>query len=306
MLRRCANALRTTLPPSARRIVSQSSWVLWRATSSLRVLPDFLIIGAQRCGSSSLYSYLHMHPAVGGYFRKETYYFDVNYARGEGWYRGHFPLATFRPYVRARFGLDAVVGEATPDYLFHPHAANRIRAFNPDTKLIAILRDPVERALSHYHLERALGLETLPLREALEREGERLEGEWERMVTDSTYWSQPRQHFSYLARGLYCEQLEAWFDIFSREQILILRSEDLFSDPSSVTDRALGFLDLPRLGNTSYSIVNSRDYGAMDPEIRSWLVSYFAQPNENLYGLLGCDFGWQRPDTGPRMGATNS
>lgn len=290
--RHAASTLRRVLPASGRRAVRQSAWGIARATSAARLLPTFLIIGGQRCGTSSLYSYLLKHPAVGGFFSKEIYYFDRHYRRDVAWYRSHFPLQTYRLYVQHRFGIVPPIGEATPDYLFHPHAAARVWKFNPEMKLIAVLRDPVVRAQSNYHLERALGNETLPFASAIQREPERVAGELERMLEDSSYWSWKRQHFSYLARGLYKEQLERWFEYFPREQILVLRSEDLFADPAGVTTQALEFLDVPALEGLEYRIENQRDYEPMEPETNAYLTAYYDRPSRELHTLLNRDFDW--------------
>ena len=114
-------------------------------------LPDFVIIGAQRCGTSSLYSYLIEHPQIAPATRKELHYFDLNYAAGDEWYRSQFPQFPDTPFD----GRLTVTGEASPYYLFHPMAAERCASVVPDAKLIVMVRDPVERAYSHYHHERA-------------------------------------------------------------------------------------------------------------------------------------------------------
>ena len=203
--------------------MSRVTRVVRRATSPLRALPDFLIIGAQRAGSSSLFAYVCAHPSVAEPTHKEIHFFDNNWFRGLDWYRRYFPL-------RARMG-GRITGEASPYYLFHPAAAGRVAETLPDVRLIAVLRDPVERAYSAYQLARRQGHETLEFEEALAREVERLAGEEERILADPRYASVAHRRFSYRTRGLYAEQLERWYERFPREQLLVVRSEDLFAEP---------------------------------------------------------------------------
>jgi hypothetical protein len=177
-------------------VLRNAVWTYGRATSFARPLPDFLILGAQKAGTTALYAYLRWHPEITGPSWKEVSYFDRHYRRGLSWYRGHFPIGAG----------DRLVGEASPGYLFHPLAPERVRATVPDAKLIALLRDPVDRALSHYHHEVALGREPLSFDEALEAEPERTRGEDERLVTEPGYFSHAWWDYTYLARGRYAAE----------------------------------------------------------------------------------------------------
>ena len=161
---------------------------LWmRLTVAARLRPSFLIIGAQKCGTTALLRALRLHPLVLAPVRKEIHYFDHGYDRGPRWYRSHFP---------ARRGAAYVTGEASPSYLMHPLAPSRAAAFDPDMKLVAILRDPVERALSHHAMTTRKGQETLPFEAAVDAEAERLSGcranlfsRWKlRVLSGLGYW----------------------------------------------------------------------------------------------------------------------
>jgi Sulfotransferase domain len=165
-----------TIPEPARKVVRNAVWTYGRVTAPVRPLPDFLILGAQKAGTTALYAYLRRHPAITGPSWKEVSYFDRHYARGEAWYRGNFPNR-----LRAR---DKLVGEASPSYLFHPLGPERARALVPEARLVALVRNPIDRALSHYHHEVALGRERLSFEEALEAEERRLLGEDERLLAD--------------------------------------------------------------------------------------------------------------------------
>lgn len=248
-------------------------------------LPDFLIIGAQRGGTTSLHHYLALHPDVLPADVKEVHYFDLNYASGADWYRARFPRKE-HPGQRA--------GEASPYYLFHPLVPARVRALAPDVKLLALLRNPVERALSHYQLSVHRGVETLPFEEALDREPDRLAGEAERLLADPTYHSRAHQYFSYQARGFYTAQLEAWFAHFPRRQFLLLASEDLYRAPATVYAQVLDFLGLKAWQPERFSRRNGYDYADMAPATRRRLVETFVPANQQLYRLLGKDLGWER------------
>jgi hypothetical protein len=266
-------------------VLRNGVWAYGRATSFARPLPGFLILGAQKAGTTALYAYLRWHPQITGPSWKEVSYFDRHYGRGRRWYRGHFP-------VRSRGRL---VGEASPGYLFHPLAPERVAATVPGAKLIALLRDPVDRALSHYHHEVALGREPLSFEDALDAETERTRGEAERLAREPGYWSPAWWDHTYLARGRYAEQLERWLAVFPREQLLVLASEELAAEPGAVYARVLEFLGAPRHELESYPRVYEQAYAEMRADTRRRLVDYFAEPNQRLYELLGRDFGWQAP-----------
>jgi hypothetical protein len=262
------------------------------ATGSLRMLPDYIIIGAQKCGTSSLYRYLNEHPAVAAAAGKEIHFFDWYYPRGARWYRAHFPTVAYRELFRARTGQRLITGEASPYYVFHPHAPKRIKALVPGAKLIVLLRDPVERAVSAYHHQVRAGTETLSLREALDREPSRLTAEVQRLAQDENYKSAAHRRYSYMARGLYADQLETWLRHFPREQLLVIRSEDFFDDPGTTVAQVIEYLGLPPWKSREYRKFNAGEYGDMDPAIRQQLSEYYAPHNRRLYALLGRDFGW--------------
>ena len=141
--------------------------------------------------------------------------------------------------------MDLVVGEATPDYLFHPHVPGRVRRAIPAAKLIVVLRDPVDRAFSHYWHQVERGHERLSFDEAIRSEDERLAGELERMLQDDTYLSFARHHYSYATRGRYAEQLEWWLALFPREQIALVDGRSLFEDADAVSRELQTFLGVP-------------------------------------------------------------
>jgi Sulfotransferase domain len=284
------------LPLSARHAVRRGVDAFGEHTSSVRMLPDYLIVGAMKGGTSALYEYLVRHPLVHRSTNEEVHYFSLHYQRGLDWYRGHFPTRMRAKYVRLREGADLVTGESTPYYMFHPHALERIRGTVPDAKLMVVLRDPVTRAYSHYNHARQMGVEDIPsFEEALDAEPERLAGEEERMRQDPTYNSPAHWHNSYLSRGLYLDQVKRLFSLFPEQQVLILSAEEMTRNPERVHAKALDFLGLPPVSYSKYPRHNSRRYPPIPAAARSRLVEYFAEPNRRLYEFLDTDFGWARP-----------
>jgi hypothetical protein len=284
-------------PPArvlARKAVKRAAQAYTRPTSRLRLLPSYLIIGAQRAGTTSLHRYLVQHPAVKTSLRtKGVHFFDGDdYGKGMAWYASRFPSKPYRWYVRRRHGVDLITGEASPYYVFHPHVPSRVAEHLPDVKLILLLRDPVQRAYSHYQHELSRGYETLSFDEAIEREPDRLAGETERMLADPRYNSFSHRHYSYLARGLYADQLAIWRSLFPDEQLLVLPSEQFFADPKATFGRVLDFLRLPIFVPSGFEQHNAERYGRMSPAMRRRLTAYFAEPNQRLYQTLGQDFGW--------------
>jgi hypothetical protein len=280
-----------TIPEPVRAVLRNAVWSFGTATSFARPLPDFLVIGAQKAGTTALYAYLLKHPAIVGPSWKEVSYFDRHYARGEAWYRGNFPTTLRRAAARRRAGAEPVAGEASPSYLFHPSAPGRVAELVPRARLVALVRNPIDRALSHYHHEVALGRESLSFEDALAQEEERMRGELERM-RDPRYFSHAWWNFTYASRGLYADQLERWLAVFPREQLLVVPSEDLLDRPAETYARVLEFLGAPPHELDAYPRIFTREYSSMDAETRAGLADRFAEPNARLYALLGRDLGW--------------
>jgi len=283
---------KSTTPPMKRRLIrlrdrTLDLFVCSKALAGqLGPLPDFIIIGSQKCGTTFLYDELAKHPRVAPAITKEIHFFDFNFQRGIDWYRACFA----RPR-RPEHGQARISGEASPYYIFHPLVARRIAEVAPQAKLIALLRNPVNRAYSHYQHEVRLGFERLPFDQALEREQERLRGEAERMQADPSYQSFTHAHYGYLTRGIYVDQLKRWRDLFPDSQLLILRSEDLYRDTPEMIGRVLEFLGLPDGGAREYRKKTSA-YPKMDAATRSRLIRFFEPHNQRLADYLGTDFAW--------------
>lgn len=261
-------------------------------TSSVRTLPDFLIVGAQKCGTTSLYNYLTEHPCVMPAVMKEVHFFDVNFNKSTIWYRSFFPTVVIKNYFKRIYKRNLITGESSPYYLFHPHVPKRIFSILPNVKIVMLLRNPVDRAYSHYNQEVKLRFEYLSFKEAIELEQERLNGEVEKILEDENYYSYNHGHYSYLARGIYVDQIKNWLRFFSKKQVLILRSEDFFRNPAKITKKIFKFLEIPNWSDIKYKKFAEGSYKKMDNEIRENLIRYFKLHNQRLYKFLGKDFKW--------------
>jgi len=262
-------------------------------TAPFRLLPDYVILGARCCGTTSLQHYLVAHPHVESPLTKEIHFFDDHYARGAGWYRAHFPLALARKAAE-RQGARLLCGEASPFYLYHPLVPARLHTLLPAARLLVLLRDPVDRAYSHYQQIRREGEEPLSFAEALAAEAERIEPHLARLAAGEPADADVVKRFSYATRGHYAEQLERWLTLFPREQLLVLRSEDLFAAPAAALLRVWAFLGLEPHALPRYPRRNAGRYEERpDPDTRARLLAYFRPHNRRLAALLGEDFGWE-------------
>ena len=271
-----------TLPQPVRVVARNVVWTFGRVTASARPLPGFLVIGAQKAGTTALFSYLRAHPGITGPAWKEVSFFDRHWARGVRWYRGNFPL---------RSG-GRLVGEASPSTILHPLAPERVRSLVPGARLVALLREPGARAYSHYHHEVDLGREPLSFEAALDAEDQRLAGEVERMVADPQAFSHAWWDHSYVLRGRYAEQLERWFAVFPREQLLIVTTEELARDTPGTVARVLEHIGADPFEADAYPRVFERAYAPMADATRQRLDAVFAEPNRRLAELVGRDPGW--------------
>jgi hypothetical protein len=268
------------------------------ATAGRRTGPDFLLIGAKRGGSTSIYRNLVATPGVAPLFPrrsqiKGTYYFDVEYERGERWYLSHFPTAIGRAARADDDGTPAIVGEASPYYLSHPHAAGRAAALLPGARIIVALRDPVRRAHSHYQERVRQRIETRPtFAEAIAAEPSRLEGEWERMSADPRYVSSAHLNFGYLAQSAYDRGLQRWLSAYGRDRVLILRSEDFYADERSTLDEIRRFLGLGPVELPAPRHYNDTGSGDLDPRLEADLRDRLRASVDRLEQLAGRTFDW--------------
>ena len=237
-------------------------------------LPDFLGLGTQKGGTTTLHELLGSHPGIFLPAAKELHYFDLKPHQTSNWYKQHFSEAE----------PDQCCGEITPFYLFHPAAPKRIQALLPDVKLVVLLRDPVERALSQVFHARQRGFESLDPAEAIAAESDRL----------ASGDPVSLQKHSYVARSRYLEQLNRYEKLFPPAQLLVLQSEALFEQPHRIWDALQRFLGLQTIPLPPLPMANVGDGGGItvDPALRSQLRSVLATTASGVRERYGFDWDW--------------
>jgi len=269
----------------ARRIRGQ---ILGRS----HLLPDFIIVGAARSGTTHLLGQLNAHPNV-LQGPRETHFFDSHrYAYGISWYRLRFPSRRTRQQAYERGLHPVLTGESSPSYLSHPNAPARVARGVPEARLLVLLRDPATRAASHWAWCLRQCGETRSFREAVEAEiGPPGDTSGIRIPVDKRV-SDPLV----VRRGIYQPQLERWHRHFPREQVLVIPSERWFRDPPVVMAQVCDFLDLPRLGSLPRVMRNrNKPHEPYDPEVLARLRAFYRPYNEALEEYLGVDLDWHEP-----------
>lgn len=242
--------------------------------------PDFIIAGASKSGTSSIYYYLNHHPQILFSHKKEIDFYWKNFERGLDWYLAHFPTITDRP--------DFLTGEATPNYLRFPQVAQRIKDTFPQVKIIILLRNPIDRAISwHYHKLNS-GLTNQDLATAIAEEIDRLSTVSEAEIINTGFYNPDN-----IMSSLYIYKIKAWIELLGREQFLILKSEEFYLNPLEIMKKVFQFLGLSNCPLKYYPKVNSGSYNQVNPKLRQTLADYFAPYNQQLEEYLGMKFNWK-------------
>jgi len=251
--------------------------MLWSKKAPAR-MPDFMIIGTQKGGTSTLHNLLSAHPHIYMSNPKELHFFDLNYKKGVPWYADHFAEAAAAQHV----------GESTPYYLFHPGVPALVAKHMPNCKFVVLLRNPVSRAYSHYQMIKKLGFETAPtFEDALAQEASRVAGEEKKLLADPLYTSFSHQYFSYASRGMYAAQLQRWFKFFKRDQFLVLQSEDFFAQPQAALKKIYQFLGVDEMYPEKFTPLNEGDYAPFSSAEIAKYMHLFAEDQAELAWLLG-------------------
>ena len=248
--------------------------------------PDFIILGTQKGGTTSLYNYLSNHSKICVGSRREIHFFDRNYEKGTYWYKNNFnnenkALLTF---------------ECSPDYIHHPFVAERIKLLSPKLKLIVLLRNPVERAISNYKHNIYLGKyrPNTTIEEVIESEMKFINHEKEKMMKNKNYYSRKFKYFSILDRGIYHKQLKIYFDNFDKKQIHILFSEKLFLNTRKELNKLFKFLNLnPEKVPCSTIYNKSKIDMKIKEKTKETIENFFLEHNEKLYKMINTKFRWQ-------------
>ncbi|WP_181310261.1 oligosaccharide flippase family protein [Nocardioides campestrisoli] len=292
-LRRITSTVRRRAPgPLVRALRAVALGWGW-LTADLRMTPSVVVVGAQRCGTTTLFRMLEDHPNLMRPTQsKGTGYFDDHHAKGARWYRAQFPL---RLTGRLLGGREARAFECSGYYLFHPLAARRLAAELPDAQVVVLVRDPVERAMSAHRHELARGFEDLPLDEALARESERLAGEAERLAADPDYRSYAHRHHGYLARGEYGDQIARFVDALGPDRVHVVDADALFADPVHEFVDLQRRLDIPVHLPERVERWNARPGGPRLPVARrAELLAHFESSDAQLATYLGRPPRWRQ------------
>ena len=243
--------------------------------------PDFLIIGAGKSGTTSLFEYLTCHPQIIPPLWKEIHFFDQHFERGKEWY-----LAQFPPIPQS---TGFITGEASPWYLYGFDTVERVAQFFPNIKLIVLLRNPANRALSQYHMHVRQGTEKRTMREAISSEMDILSKITDPTTVGKEYWSTER---GYLLFGLYIYYLEKWMSCFPKRQLLILNAENLYRNSEDTMNQIYHFLDISDYTLEKYEQHNIGTYDVIDADVYSAIVDFFQPHNQKLEASLDTSLNW--------------
>jgi len=266
----------------------------YELTHYFHTLPNFLIIGAAKCGTSSLYEYLMQHPCIGKSLTKQIHFFDRYYDKKLSWYKVCFPFVWEKFYIERILQKKFATGEATPHYMTHPLAPKRAFEVIPSAKIIVMLRNPIDRAYSHYQMERANNNEELSFEESIEQENSRIAGEFKKMLNNENNLGINYPHHAYIKSSEYLDQIKRWMEYYPKEQFLFVKSEEFNNNPSKVYNQVLDFLELPPHELPEYKKIRQRNYQNMNLDTQKKLAEYFKPFNEKLYLFLGINFHWER------------
>lgn len=275
-----------------------NSRLICKYTSFMRLLPNFIIIGAAKSGTTSLFNYMIQHPDIIGSYVKEVHFFDSdNYKKGNLYYKSYFPLKIQAHLHQLVYGRNLIVGESSPFYLLHPHVPIRVSKLIPNIKLIVLLRNPIERAYSHYQITLRNGGENLSFEDAIHQEIMRIEPEKKQLFEDkyNTSINQNSNYakYSYLTRGQYYEQLSRWLQYFSKEQFLIIENNNFLTNTAYYMKKIFDFLEIPNITQKEYPKHHVGDYSkSIKQDTNYYLKEYFELHNQKLYELVGTNYNW--------------
>tara|TARA_B100000029_G_scaffold510810_1_gene603246 strand:- start:64 stop:852 length:789 start_codon:yes stop_codon:yes gene_type:complete len=253
-------------------------------TGSIRVLPDFIIIGAMKSGTTSLYKYMCQHPCILPAAYDEIGFFDSNFHLGINWYRSMFPRKKQMKQLSNEKGI-SMTGEDTPFYLWNRKVRDRIKKYLPRVKLVVILRNPVDRAFSEFN--------NLKRNEKLNVDFETyIKNEIQELMSESVDISKFSHPTSIISRGIYVTQLEMWYELFPKDQILVLNTTDLLNNSDIIEKSICNFLNLPKFNSKEVFYEKKASYEKMNPDTRDNLEKFYEPFNENLYKLIDKKFNW--------------
>jgi len=260
-------------------------------TNPIRTLPDFLIIGAPKCGTTSVYDYLIRHPNIFPAKEKEVQFFNSDSNVG---YRSYFPTVFTKYYKKSIQKQSFITGESTPHYLYSDKAPERVKRLIPHAKLIIILRNPIDRSYSHYNFH----VKNRNLKVSFEKCIQREMDQKRNPDNDSTKFETVNEiiksgSYPYLEDGIYVDKMEKWMEIFPQNQFLILEINEL-KNPQKFFTKIFEFLQVLNHEIKNIDKKNVGKYEKMDNKTRDMLIEYFKPHNDRLCKFLGQKFDWDK------------
>ena len=267
-----------------------------KMTSRLRSLPDFIIIGVGRAGTTALYSYLIQHPSIvaastdNNESVADLHFFEYMISNNIQWYKSHFPILFSKSKNQKN---SFITGEYTSTYIYHPDVPKRIFNLLPKIKLIVILRNPIDKAYSTYQQQFRFGEYTTSFEDTVNAEFRRINLNKDFPELNSNNYD--FENFvaqNIIRHGIYADYLETWLKIFDRKQILILNSEDLKNSTKETLHRVFHFLIVSNYDIANTSQVNVGKYPPINKITRKKLIKFFKPHNQRLNKLLDTEFDW--------------
>ena len=266
---------------------------IFAITGFIRVIPDFLVIGAKRCGTTSLYQHLSEHPCISRSPRDNIGFFNENYHLGINWYKSLFPTVFYKKKMESK-NKHCLFFDVTSTYMEEELTAKNVYEVNPNQKIIVILRNPVDRAYSHYHVNVKEKSEKRSFEDAIFEEMNRIKSERIIQNKNKNLRVFTPNNIHYLKKGFYALQLKSWFKIFPREQILVLSTEEFQEDQNLIYKKIFDFLNIPNMKIKSTEKMEKGNYIPMKHDTRNLLLDYFRQCNHELFELINSEFDWKK------------
>jgi len=266
---------------------------IFAITGFIRVIPDFLVIGAKRCGTTSLYQHLSEHPCISRSPHDNIGFFNENYHLGINWYKSLFPTVFYKKKMESK-NKQCLFFDVTSTYMEEELTAKNVYEVNPNQKIIVILRNPVDRAYSHYHVNVKEKSEKRSFEDAVFEEMNRIKSERIIQNKNKNLRVFTPNNIHYLKKGFYALQLKSWFKIFPREQILVLSTEEFQEDQNLIYKKIFDFLNIPNMKIKNTEKMEKGNYIPMKDETRKLLLDYFRQYNYELFELINNEFDWKK------------
>ena len=266
---------------------------IFAITGFIRVIPDFLVIGAKRCGTTSLYQHLSEHPCISRSPHDNIGFFNENYHLGINWYKSLFPTVFYKKKMESK-NKQCLFFDVTSTYMEEELTAKNVYEVNPNQKIIVILRNPVDRAYSHYHVNVKEKSEKRSFEDAVFEEMNRIKSERIIQNKNKNLRVFTPNNIHYLKKGFYALQLKSWFKIFPREQILVLSTEEFQEDQNLIYKKIFDFLNIPNMKIKSIEKMEKGNYIPMKHDTRNLLLDYFRQCNHELFELINSEFDWKK------------